>query len=67
LQIKINFRIPNYPPSEDIYNKDTKRVTSILLISAKENPVEINNERELNEQKLRGRYVGDLIFQVQRR
>jgi hypothetical protein len=25
----------NYPPSEDIYNKDTKRVTSILLISAK--------------------------------
>jgi hypothetical protein len=42
----------NYPPSEDIYNKG-KRGASILLISAKENPVEINNERELNEQNSR--------------
>jgi hypothetical protein len=37
--------------------RDTKRVTSILLISAKENRLKINNERELNEQTSR-RYVG---------
>jgi hypothetical protein len=41
----------NYPPSEDIYNKGHKEGDiNPADISKKKIPVEINNERELNEQ-----------------
>jgi hypothetical protein len=40
----------NYPPSEDIYNKGHKEGDiNPADISKKKIPVEINNERELNE------------------
>ncbi|MEZ7497823.1 hypothetical protein QO200_03635 [Flavobacterium sp. Arc3] len=45
-----NLESLNYPPSEDIYNKGHKEGDiNPADITKKKIPVEINNERELNE------------------